>query len=437
MLTIPEIKTISNFETKISKVIKNISNYNDYDANQKELMDFISLEAKKCNINVENIFNKRSDSAKKILEKFKNNNDEKIKMFFKELLIKISIKFPQYSIDIKKLSNAETFDNEINKFYSIFHKNLVTNKKELTKELKELKEIGVSYYKRFKTEVGEVNLNGINSKTIEYEFKEYTKILSKMKDELLPIEEKIKKIQIAKSVIIGLAATFGATAGALSIASFFCPALIPIAITFTTAATVCGTISAILHKITEKLGKKVKTIISNIREFEKLQFTKFGIIDSLSLGYTILGSIQDWVSYKFPTRIWNGISSGIYSFIGAAFDIKSCIDSVNDIKQTIENQKIIYKKIIEINNYLKNINRVKWSVVDETKQTAPYEKGGTGGKNLKFKNLKTQEIFTLEQLLSYTKIQLNLLGLTKVYNPNLKEWYIKTLPNKILIDNLG
>jgi len=58
-----------------------------------------------------------------------------------------------------------------------------------------------------------------------------------------------------------------------------------------------------LHKITEKLGKKVKTIISNIRQFEKLQFTKFGIIDSLSLGYTILGSIQDWVSYKFPTRI--------------------------------------------------------------------------------------------------------------------------------------
>lgn len=34
---------------------------------------------------------------------------------------------------------------------------------------------------------------------------------------------------------------------------------------------------------------------------------------------------------------------------------------------------------------------------------------------------ETQEIFTLEKLLSYTKIQLNLLVLTKVYNPNLKE----------------
>lgn len=51
-------------------------------------------------------------------------------------------------------------------------------------------------------------------------------------------------------------------------------------------------------------------------------------------------------------------------------------------------------------------------------------------------NFETQEIFTLEKLLSYIKIQLNLLDLTKVYNPE-KEWYIKTLPNKILIDNLG
>lgn len=72
MLTIPEIKTISNFETQISKVVKNISKYNDYDANQKELIDFINLEAKKCNIDINNIFDKQNDSAKKILEKFKN-----------------------------------------------------------------------------------------------------------------------------------------------------------------------------------------------------------------------------------------------------------------------------------------------------------------------------------------------------------------------------
>ncbi len=52
-------------------------------------------------------------------------------------------------------------------------------------------------------------------------------------------------------------------------------------------------------------------------------------------------------------------------------------------------------------------------------------------------NFETQEIFTIEKLLSCTKIKLNLFGLTKVYNSKLREWYIKTLPKKILIDNLG
>ena len=36
-------------------------------------------------------------------------------------------------------------------------------------------------------------------------------------------------------------------------------------------------------------------------------------------------------------------------------------------------------------------------------------------------NFEAQEIFTIEKLLFYAKIQLNLLDLTKVYNPDLKE----------------
>ena len=52
-------------------------------------------------------------------------------------------------------------------------------------------------------------------------------------------------------------------------------------------------------------------------------------------------------------------------------------------------------------------------------------------------NFETQEIFTLEKLLLYAKIQLNLLCLIKVYNPNLKKRYIKMFLNKILINNLG
>ncbi len=58
-------------------------------------------------------------------------------------------------------------------------------------------------------------------------------------------------------------------------------------------------------------------------------------------------------------------------------------------------------------------------------------------KNLKFKNIKTSEIFVLEDLLAKSQIELNLMGVAKVYNSKLKEWYIRTLPNKFLEDNLG
>ena len=433
MLTIPEIKTISNLETKISKVIKNVSNYNDYDANQKELIDFINLEAKKCNIDI----NKQNDSAKKILEKFKNNNDEKIKTFFKELLIKISIKFPQYSVDIKKLSNVETFNAEINKFYGNFKKELVYSRKDFKTQAKILKEIGNSYYERFKTEVGEVNLNGINSKTIENQFKEYTKLLSIIKNELSPLQEKIKKLQEAKTILIALSASFGITAAAFSFASIFCPPLAILASTFSIASIECGLISSKLKKTISNINIKVLKIIQNIKIFEKFNFEWFGTREYVEFANLLISGIREMISTVFPPHPFLNVTGGILSLIGASLDIKSCIESTEEIRKTIENQKNIYKKTIEINAYLKTIDHIKWSVVDETKQTAPYEKGGVGGKNLKFKNLKTQEIFTLETLLSYSKIKLNLLGLTKVYNSKLKEWYIKTLPNKILIDNLG
>lgn len=436
MLTIPEIKTISNFETQVSKIVKNISNYNDYDANQKELIDFINLEAKKCNIDINNIFDKQNDSAKKILEKFKNNNDEKIKTFFKELLIKISIKFPQYSADIKKLSNVETFDAEINKFYGNFKKELVYSRKDFKTQAKILKEIGNSYYERFKTEVGEVNLNGINSKTIENQFKEYTKLLSIIKNELLPLQEKIKKLQEARTILIALSASFGITAAAFSFASIFCPPLAVLASTFSIASIECGLISSKLKKTISNINIKVLKIIQNIKVFEKFNFEWFGTREYVEFANLLISGIREIISTAFPHPLLN-LTGGTLSLIGASLDIKSYIESIEEIRKTIENQQNIYKKTIEINAYLKAIEHVKWSVVDETKQTAPYEKGGVGGKNLKFKNLKTQEIFTLETLLSYSKIKLNLLGLTKVYNSKLKEWYIKTLPNKILIDNLG
>ena len=438
MLILPEINNKFNIESQILKIVKNDSNYKNYDDTKyKDLIEFINAEAKKCNIEITNVFDKQNDLAKKILEKFKNHNDIKIKNFFKELLPQISVKFPQYFTDINKL-DSNIFEAQIDKFYKNFHKELIYSRKDFKNEIDYLKIVGNSYYERFKTEAGEVNLNGINSKTIESQFKEYTKLLSILKNDLLSIQEKIKTLQEAQLVLSALSATFGITAGVLAIASFFCPPLATLSSLFSMSTIVCGIISSILKSRVHSLNLKVLKIINNIKNLEKFNFQWFGIAEYIEFAALTFSGIKELISMNWPKKFFdNNIPNPVSSFISAAIDISSIVESVEQIRKTIENQKNIYKKTIEINNYLKNIESIKWSVVDETPQTAPYEEGGTGGKNLKYKNLKTQEIFTLEELLSYSKIKLNLLGLTKVYNSSLKEWYIKTLPNKILIDNLG
>ncbi|GAA8715580.1 hypothetical protein oki361_20040 [Helicobacter pylori] len=64
---------------------------------------------------------------------------------------------------------------------------------------------------------------------------------------------------------------------------------------------------------------------------------------------------MNWPKKFFDNNIPNPVSS----FIGAAIDISSIVESVEQIRKTIENQKNIYKKTIEINNYLKNIESIK------------------------------------------------------------------------------
>ncbi|QZE12164.1 hypothetical protein [Mycoplasma sp. Ms02] len=80
---------------------------------------------------------------------------------------------------------------------------------------------------------------------------------------------------------------------------------------------------------------------------------------------------------------------------------------------------------------------VKWIVTNETRQTDLYNNGGYGGKNLEFKNIITNECFTLQDLLDKTGAELKVMGLQKVYNPARGVWYIRTLRNSIKVDNLG
>ena len=192
--------------------------------------------------------------------------------------------------------NEEKIDEETEKFYKNFHRTLSQSKKNVNSELRKNKQEGESYFKRFKTEVGEVNLNGINSKTIEHEIEQYIKLLTIMKEELIPLEKKIEELQYYKLVLIALSATFGITSGALSIASFFVPPLLGVSLLYGVAATICGLISSALQRIIQTYNEKIIKIVEIIKNFEKLNFSEFGIIDFLSIGQNLLGLAQSILS---------------------------------------------------------------------------------------------------------------------------------------------
>ncbi|WP_338822827.1 hypothetical protein [Mycoplasmopsis felifaucium] len=117
-------------------------------------------------------------------------------------------------------------------------------------------------------------------------------------------------------------------------------------------------------------------------------------------------------------------------------------ESYKRLTEDIDTLTIINGKNYSITRELTNIlatigdlKKARWTVLHETALGKPYMLGGKGGLNLVFKNLENGELKSLEEMLKYSKFELHTMGLTKVKNKD--EWYIRTLPNKIKLDNLG
>lgn len=109
---------------------------------------------------------------------------------------------------------------------------------------------------------------------------------------------------------------------------------------------------------------------------------------------------------------------------------------VTELNYFNETTNLINQQIANFLVQAKDIEKIGWVVVHETEQEGHYEEGGQGGKNLIFKNLKTGEIKTLEQMLKYTDFELSLWNLQRVRDHK-KGTYIRTIKNGILEDNLG
>ncbi|UUD36366.1 hypothetical protein NPA08_00815 [Mycoplasmopsis citelli] len=115
------------------------------------------------------------------------------------------------------------------------------------------------------------------------------------------------------------------------------------------------------------------------------------------------------------------LSSGVFksiSFFGDLVSIGFTLDDylkVNNRISYINNLEREYNDLLK--EFLKALNGLKvykWVVIHETKQTNYYWKGGRGGRNLVFKNLQTEEVKTIDEMLKYSDWELRAWGLQRV-----------------------
>ncbi|MGZ9762132.1 hypothetical protein ACXYRQ_01440 [Mycoplasma sp. 394] len=184
---------------------------------------------------------------------------------------------------------------------------------------------------------------------------------------------------------------------------------------------------------------------SNVEESKISYF--YDAYDFASNGWKITDNIFKLVMY-FKSKISNAIKDmlefSLPSLESLGIDGLSIILALGDRTQIQRENDIInnytsdLKKTLDsLYNELNNIKKVEWVVIKETPKNDSYNHGGKGGRNLVFKNLETGQILTINEMLQQTDLQLYKWGLKKVYNPARKVTYIRKLPNKTKLDNLG
>ncbi|ACF07368.1 Uncharacterised protein [Metamycoplasma arthritidis] len=369
----------------------------------------------------------------------------KLWLFLDSLERKIIEKFPSKFPNIKDILNEEN----IRKVYKLNRKAFNETKNKIKNGLKQAKQSDKKYFKQFKTEAGNVNIveNEINSKFIEYELKKVLELWNVLKNEISPLQKEINDALNLEKRLYWAAVGMGTIAAGLWIGSlFFQPLAVP--------ALIVSGITAILDNLSNSIGK---TINDNVKKLNKIYetirnlggkdvkdlnlselsniFSNLGFFEGVAIGKTI---------ETIGSALKNPAIEALATKLSVATEVLSIMNNLNKAIQALERCNQMYKEIISTEGRIKSIgkkyqdlNKVDWVVLDETKQNGHYNEGGTGGKNLIFKNRITNKIYTLNELLSKSNIELKWMRLMKVYNPRINEYYIRTLRNKIKEDNLG
>lgn len=116
----------------------------------------------------------------------------------------------------------------------------------------------------------------------------------------------------------------------------------------------------------------------------------------------------------------------VSEFITPLISTKNLLEDINELEEFKKFNNEIKEGSSELLKTISRLETIRWTVINETIIDKPYTRGGVGGTNTHFKNLKTREIKTLNELLKLNNFELSINGLLRVKYPNKVKW-----------DNLG
>ncbi|VEU74642.1 Uncharacterised protein [Mycoplasmopsis citelli] len=185
-----------------------------------------------------------------------------------------------------------------------------------------------------------------------------------------------------------------------------------------------------IEKLQEKIRKYIKLFFENNNKFIDI-FGKWHdkIWSHTSYGYNAISLILfDYSPKNFPIKWYdkflNSLKKGVefkaLGLLSLGNDIIAILLNRGEEAKTEQALKYIQNKENELKNILEDLNKKiesweeeKWVVINETHQTNDYSCGGRGGRNLIFRNTKTNEEKTIDQMLRYSKEELKVWGSSK------------------------
>ncbi|MDI3351254.1 hypothetical protein [Mycoplasmopsis arginini] len=406
----------SEDETKIFSLV------NDFIINEKDSLEKLvnEFDVKK--------------SAKQNLENILENNDE----IFQKLLLNLKTSGIIYvNKEEEILSNTKIKTDFKKHLNSILLKSI----KSIKKRNKEINTEAKSYYKRIITDFKNkfvVNDDGTeSSKNVENTILGMKTLLNNIEDQIINKTALAERLLTASTVITGISIGTGLAAASLY-------ALIP----FTSGATsvpaaALSLATGILGSIASALKMAYYDVLKTIESFKEIEDTlskySFMTVTEMALKATSFSLSLFKLKYnivKFDSLINPKSLSKVSAFIAPLISTKNLLEDIKELEEFKKFNNEIKEGSLELLKTISRLETIRWTVINETIIDKPYTQGGVGGANTHFKNLKTGEITTLEELLKLNDFELSINGLLRVKDPKKGE-YLRTFPNKVKWDNLG